>query len=31
LAKGNNTIAVGSDDETIDVSVNVTFNKTYLY
>lgn len=31
LAKGNNTIAVGSDDETIDVSVNINFNKTYLY
>jgi predicted phage tail component-like protein len=31
LAVGNNEIAVGSDDETIDVDINFSWNKPYLY
>ena len=31
LAIGDNEIEVGSDDATIDISINITFRKTYLY
>jgi len=31
FAKGGNTIAVGTDDETIDIDINTTFNKPYFY
>ena len=31
LAKGNNEIMCGSDDATINISVLISFNKTYLY
>lgn len=31
LATGNNEIQVGTDDETIDVSIEIEFNKAYLY
>ena len=31
LAKGNNSITVGTDDATIDIDINITFNKVYFY
>ena len=31
LAVGNNELQAGTDDETIDVDINITFSKTYLY
>lgn len=31
LDKGNNTIAVGTDDLTINIDINITFNKVYFY
>jgi len=31
FATGGNTIQVGTDDETIDIDINNTFNKVYLF
>ena len=31
LAKGNNEIQVGTDDATIDITINLTWNKVYFY
>lgn len=31
LSVGNNTIYVGSDDESLNITVDITFNKVYLY
>ncbi|MHB8276353.1 MAG: distal tail protein Dit [Candidatus Humimicrobiaceae bacterium] len=31
LAEGNNAITVGSDDATINISINLMFNKVYFY
>jgi predicted phage tail component-like protein len=31
LAKGNNEIQVGTDDASIDIDINITFNKVYFY
>lgn len=31
LATGSNTIAVGTNDETINIDINITFSKPYFY
>jgi len=31
LAKGSNELAVGTDDESIDISINFSFRKVYFY
>lgn len=31
LAKGNNELQVGSDDETLDIDINFNFRKVYFY
>ena len=31
LAKGDNVIEVGSSDATLDITVDISFEKVYLY